>query len=188
MQVCDGELCDNDEVMIVVNPVDAALLPFAEEFDNGSMAPNFTTASSKDGRIQVTADSNLTMDSTTRGGYSLNELTLLVNLESQPTALLEFYHKEFGDEDHVLPATFTDSTNGDGVAISVDGQNWCTIQGLTSADGIIGNYQLFTVDLIAAATACGYAPTARTLIRFQQYDNYPIATDGFGFDGISVVP
>jgi hypothetical protein len=188
LQICDGELCDNDEVMVIVNPIDAALLPFVEDFDGGVMSANFTTASSKDGRIQVTADNDLTMDSVTRGGYSLNELTLMVNLEAQPTAVLDFYHKEFGDEDHALPATFTGSAYGDGVAISVDCDNWCTIQGLTSADGIIGNYQLFSVDLIAAATACGYTPTARTLIRFQQYDNYPIATDGFGFDAISISP
>jgi hypothetical protein len=42
------------------------------------------------------------------------------------------------------------------------------------------------VDLIAASSACGYTLTARTLIRFQQYDDYPIATDGFAFDDISI--
>jgi hypothetical protein len=193
LQVCDGELCDTDEVMIVVNPVDAAAIPFVEGFEGGAPSASFTTASSQDGRILVTAANgpyqggyHLTMDSQTRGGYSLNELTLIVDLDAKAGAVLEFAHKEIGDEDHALPATFAGSANGDGVAISVDGENWCTIQGLTSRDGIIGNYKLFGVDLIAASSACGYTLTARTLIRFQQYDDYPIATDGFAFDEISI--
>src|SRR5262249_53825600 len=44
----------------------------------------------------------------------------------------------------------------------------------------------FTLDLDALAAANGLALTSTFIVEFQQYDDYPIATDGFAFDDVSV--
>src|SRR5262249_5001914 len=44
----------------------------------------------------------------------------------------------------------------------------------------------FTIDVDALAAANGLSLTSTFVIQFQQYDDYPITTDGFAFDDISV--
>ncbi|MBI4496227.1 MAG: CAP domain-containing protein [Deltaproteobacteria bacterium] len=126
------------------------------------------------------------MDSSRSGAFSANELILTINLAGKSGVRLRFYHKEFGDEDHSLPNSFQGSTPGDGVAVSADGTTWYKVKGLTSADGIGSAWKLFEVNLDAAAAAAGIAYNETFKIKFQQYDNYPIPTDGFAFDEIAV--
>ena len=42
------------------------------------------------------------------------------------------------------------------------------------------------LDVDALAASAGLSLTANFVVKFQQYDNYAIATDGFAFDDISV--
>jgi hypothetical protein len=175
-----------------------ALLPFEENFDSGSMSEFFETSSSNTGRIQITdlnsplggSGYHLTMDSSVNGTYSRNELILyaeLAGVQAPYHAILEFFHKEFMDEDNSMPASFSGSSDSDGVAISVDdGQTWYKVQGLISTDGISGQYQNYQVDLTQAAGDLGISLASPTLIKFQQYDNYGITTDGFAFDQIEL--
>ena len=125
------------------------------------------------------------MDSAS-GVYSLNELILNINLAGQSGVVLTFYHKDIVDEDHYLPSAFTHSANGDGVVISADGVAWYKVQGLTSAEGATGTWKKFEVDLDAMAAAAGISYTQSFQIKFQQYDNGPVPTDGFAFDDISI--
>ena len=46
--------------------------------------------------------------------------------------------------------------------------------------------QTFVVDLSSAASQNGISLESPTLIKFQQYDNYSISTDGFAFDDIKL--
>jgi hypothetical protein len=85
-----------------------------------------------------------------------------------------------------MPDSFTGSHNSDGVAISADGTTWYKVQGLTSVDGTSSGWQRFELDLDAAVSAAGISYTNGFKIKFQQYDNWPIADDGFAFDDIEV--
>jgi uncharacterized protein YkwD len=176
-----------------VAPASSALFPFFEDFETGSLSRFWQTNSTGAGRISVTYSGSphagsyhLTMDSSRRGTYSLNELILTIDLAGRSDVRLVFYHKEFRDEDHILPDSFSGSRNGDGVAISADGVNWYTVQGLTSREGVGSGWKRFEVDLDAAAAAAGITYNSAFRIKFQQYDNYPLGTDGFAFDDISV--
>jgi len=196
VEVCDGQDCASDAVLVTVDPVPGAALPFSEDFNSGAMSDFFDASSTGTGRILVTSANaprggsgyHLTMDSSTDGTSSLNELSLRVNLQnvSGDDVWLEFWHKEFYDEDNVMPDAFSGSSLSDGVAVSVDGTNWHKLQGLVTADGISSAYTRFRVNLTQAAAAKGIVLSSPTWIKFQQYDNYQIATDGFAFDDIRV--
>jgi uncharacterized protein YkwD len=172
--------------------VSAAAAPFYEDFEGGLLGAYWTATSSGGGRIQVTSANgpmgryHLTMDSASSGSYGLNELVLTIDLTGQSGIVLSFYHKEFRDEDHAMPSSFLNSCNGDGVAVSADGRTWYRVQGLTGADGIGSDWRRYQVDLDAATAAAGIAYNSTFKIKFQQYDNYPIGTDGFAFDEIEV--
>jgi len=172
---------------------ETAALPFFEDFESGSLASYWETNSTGAGRIEVTTaggpyagSHHLIMDSSRRGTYSLNELVLTIDLAGMSGVRLSFYHKEFRDENHSMASVFTGSRGGDGVAISADGTTWYKVQGLTSADGISSGWQQFEIDLDAAAAAAGIHYTSDFRIKFQQFDNYPMTTDGFAFDDIRV--
>jgi hypothetical protein len=132
------------------------------------------------------------MDSYTWMSFSLNELVLNVNLDGQSGVTLSFEHKEFNDNNHVMPASFTGSNNSDGVAISADGSTWYKVQGLTAVDGISSNWQVYEVDLDAAIAAADISYNSAFKIKFQQYGQNPIVSstfrfsDGFAFDNIQL--
>ncbi len=181
---------------IEVRPGDVASFPFFDGFERGFLASYWATSSSNEGRILVTDSDfpntgtyHITMDdSVDASSNSLNELVLTIDLSNQNDVELSFFHKEFGDENHIMSTSFTGSENTDGVAISEDGTTWHKVQGLTSVDGITSGYQKFTVDLDAAASTAGISFNSSFQIKFQQYDNYGINTDGFAFDDIELKP
>ena len=172
---------------------------FSEDLETGELASYWTTNSTGAGRIRVTkahgpcgGSYHLTMDSARWRTPSLNELVLTLDLAGQSGLMLAFSHKEFNDEDHVMPDTFTGSHNSDGVAISADGDTWYRVQGLTSADVISSDCQGYEVDLDAAIASAGIAYTSSFKIKLQQYGKDPIVSttfpfsDGFAFDDIEV--
>jgi uncharacterized protein YkwD len=171
-----------------------ATVPFVEDFESGTLASCWETASIGKGRIEVTTIGGantgsyfLTMDSAIRGAYALNELILTIDIAGQSGVMLSFHHKEFRDENHVIPNYFNGSRVGDGVAVSTDGETWHRVQGLTSVDGITSGWKKFEVDLDTAIAAAGISSYNSVFkIKFQQYDNYPISIDGFAFDDIEV--
>ena len=181
-----------DRVAVVSNLLRIQIVEVAEDFETGSLSSNWTTSSSDaDGRILVTdsfaADGStysLFMDQTTTGTFNLNEAIWTVDLTGLIAANLNFSHAEWGDETHALPASFTGSSDGDGVAISADGTNWFTV--LTNTDTGLGVWNSVTIDLAAAANAAGISLGANFQIKFQQYDNWIFSSDGRGYDQISV--
>lgn len=160
----------------------------SEDFESGSLGPQWTTYSSDArGRIQVTGaygtDSGsyaLLMDRDPSGSNTLNEATWTVDLSGQTQATLQFAHININDENHGLPSDFTGHYSGDGVAISDDGVNWHTILNASFTSG----WQTVKIDLAAEAAAAGMTLGADFQIKFQQYDNFPLTTDGRGYDNI----
>ena len=170
-----------------------ASFPFTETFESGVFSNCWTTYTGTRGRIQITTNylphagsRHVTLDGNGSFTYGLNEIVLNIDLAGEQGVVLSFWQKEFSDEDQPLPALFTNHYNGDGVAISINGTNWYTAQGLTSADGISNTYRQFEVPLDGLLTSNGLAYSSQFKIKFQQYGYGPIAVDGFAFDDINL--
>jgi hypothetical protein len=178
-----------DAIFRTVTP---APVNFTDNFEDGDLPLAYETNSNGAGRIQVTTQNNpigtrhVTLDSIVGTNLnSLNELILHVNTTGFNNIQLSFDQKEFEDEDDPMPATFTGSVNADGVALSVDGTNWYRLISLTGTNST-NTYQTRTFDLSTFATSNNLTLGSDVRIKFQQYDNFPITTDGFAFDNISV--
>jgi hypothetical protein len=170
-----------------------AALDFSDGFESGALSGAYETRASGSGRILVTGNhgpfsgsKHLTLDSSIQSGGGLNEVTLHLNASGAGEKILSFREREFDDDDNPMPASFIDSSNSDGVALSVDGTNWFRIVSLTGANST-NTYTLRTFDLSAVAAANGITLSADTRIRFQQYGAFPIPSDGFAFDDLSVI-
>lgn len=169
-----------------------AQLNFFDDFENGDLPIAFETRTFGAGQIQVTNQNgpigtrHVTLDSsvglTTK---SLNELILHVDTTDKSNVLLSFDQKEFNDEDDLMPETFSGSVGADGVALSVNGIDWYRIVDLTGANST-NTYQNKTVDLSQFAASKGISLGNNVRIKFQQFNNATIPSDGFAFDNISV--
>ncbi len=205
-QVDDGELSSN-VATVTVTVIDAADFPFEDTFEAGPpLSAHWSTRSTGTGRIVVNDNYDpdgayhVTMDSSYAGSYSANELTLAVDLEGASFVRLEYDWKDFGEEADPLPDSWTGSTQGDGVAISADGITWHRIADLFDPDGQRGDagddeaaplrsgfYQTVIIDLDRAASEAGMAYSNTFRIRFQQYDNQPIDSDGIAIDNVKLI-
>lgn len=171
--------------------VPRATLPFSETFESATLGNYWSSASTNTGRIQIATTNtpyagsyHLTMDSSTNGTYSLNELVLTVDLAKATDATLTFYTKEFSDETHTLSTSFTGSALGDGVSLSVDGNTWYRVVDLAGL--VTSSWAQQSVNLSDIAEANNLTLTSTTQIKFQQYDDYAITTDGIAFDNIAI--
>ena len=166
---------------------------FTENFDSGNFGPNWTSSSSNEfGRIEINGDNGtaagaaaLLMDSNNSGNFVNNEAIWTVDLSGQAQASLGFFHTEFSDEADLLPNTFTGSVDGDGVSISDDGVTWHTILNAPSTSSGDWEYELF--DLASLASQFGLTLGANFQVKFQQYDNFELPTDGRGYDEIEIL-
>ena len=195
----------------IFGPVVAASLPFAENFEDGDLSIAFETKTTGAGRIQVTTENgpidkrHVTLDSSRvplEDNFpesdditfdSLNELILHVDTTNFNEVQLSFAHKEFDDRDDPMPATFLDSVNADGVALSVDGTNWFRLFDLTGSNST-NTYQNKSINLSRFAADNGLILGSDVQIKFQQFGN-GFATPGedrgeqragFAFDNILV--
>jgi hypothetical protein len=116
--------------------------------------------------------------------YSLNEAILHVNLTGKTGVTLMLDHWSLSDESNALPGSFVGHYKGDGIALSVDGQNWVKVTDLT----VDFTNQSFSLDTILqqAKVAAGSSDISDVRIKFQQYDNYPALDDGREFDNIKI--
>ncbi len=169
-----------------------ATTPFFEGFESGVFSNYWIRYSDGNGRIRIISTdtphsgaNHAALDNGSWEPESLNELILAVNLAGLSNVTLRFWHKEFGDEDHVMASTFTGHNKSDGVAISSDGATWYRLVDLTG-DAISNAYKEFVIDLDAAVQSNGIAFSEGFQIKFQQYDDYYMTSDGFTFDDISL--
>lgn len=176
-----------------VQPFTATI--FSDTFESGTLDPtHWTTSGTNTWRTQVTNQNgphagnyHLTMDSYVDDSYSRNEATLTVNLNGEQGLVLTFWAKIFNDEPDGPPASpFTGGANFDGVAISADGNNWYEVQPLRSPT-VSNTWAKFSVDLDAAIAAHGLNYNSSFKVRFNQYDNYGITTDGIAIDDVAIV-
>ena len=182
-------------VRLAIEPVHVAL--FSENFENATLdAARWTVTGTSTLRTQVTTayaphggTRHLTMDSTANGTYARNEATLTLDLSGQTGVRLSFWAKGFLEEANGPPASpFVGGADFDGVAISADGTNWYEVQPLrsTGSPALTDAWTQFVVYLDPVLAARGLALNSTFKIRFNQYDNFAIATDGIAIDDIKV--
>lgn len=163
---------------------DYATLPYTTGFELGSLDQYWTSSSTGQGRVQVTSSNSpyaggyhLTMDNATSGSYSTNEAWLRLDLSGETQVDFSCRWKEFGDETHTQ----------DGIYFSDDdGASFTKVHNLNGGSTTNNSWQLVSLDLDALASSNGLSLSGTFVVKLQQYDNYPIATDGFAFDAISV--
>ncbi len=152
---------------------------YYDGFESGGFGPEWATATTGTGRIQVTTANDpigvyhVTMDSSTSGTDSTCSMTLTIDLSSQTNCYLDFMFKAFSDE----------SNTEDAIYISEDGVAFYKVLGLSGGSV----YEQKFVDLDEAAAGAGISFNSSFRIRFSWADNYPIPTDGFAFDEINIL-
>jgi PKD repeat protein len=180
---CGSDGATRTGYITVTQPtVGYATLPYYTGFESGSFDQYwFTQSDNSEGRIQITTANgprgtyHLTMDDNTDGSlYAQNEAWLRLDLSGQSQVELTFWWKEFSDENQTQ----------DGVFISDnDGSTFTKVYDLYNGTS---TYAQVTLDIDQLAAANGLSLSNTFVIKFQQYDNYGIPTDGMAFDDIDV--
>ena len=158
-------------------------LPYTTSF--GSTFDSFwTTAVTANGRVRLlttntprTGTYHMVMDDAVSGGFSQTEARLGLNLAGQTNVALSFWWKDFGDETHTQDGVYF-SNNG--------GASYVKVYNLNGGSFSDNTWRLQSLDLDALAATAGLSLTSTFVVKFQQYDDYPVATDGFAIDDISV--
>jgi hypothetical protein len=189
-QVTDGTLTSNVSTA-TVHVLSPAPFPYTQDFETGALDVHWFSESTGAGQINVTGafepigNFHVTLDSGSTT-LSLNELTLAIDLDGASGVLLYYDWKDFNEETNALPPSWTGSLEGDGVAISEDGETWHLIADFTDP-ARAEFYQTVLIDLDAAAAAAGIGYNKTFRLRFQQYDNNSIDVDGIALDNIRVL-
>ncbi len=166
-------------------PSGYASLPYSTGFESGSLDANWATVLGTEGRIEVTTANgpfagsrHLTLDDSVNGGaFSQNEAWMRLDLSGESQVNLAFRWKEFGDETH----------SQDGIYLSDNaGLSFTKVHNLNGGSTANNSWQLVNLDLDALASSAGLSLTSTFVVKFQQFDNYAIGTDGFAFDAITV--
>lgn len=146
---------------------------FEDDFESGNLGSGWTTYTTGNGRVEVASgysyggSYSLLLDCHTNGTYSYAAAIATVNLGASSNSSLEFYWREFGDEDHSDDGVFV-STNG--------GSSWTKV---LSFNGGPSTFKAETIDLSAY-------DGQSIQIKFQYYDNYQIASDGYSIDNVKI--
>ena len=118
------------------------------------------------------------------GDSHLNEFILTVDLESYDDVDLSFNRTYRLGQFLDLPPSFTGSVNGDGIALSSDGETWHTLTNNSHLPWT--QYLLEEFDLTQEVQMRGVSLTSQFKIKFQQYGRYhqqilmdDIALNGF---------
>jgi len=120
------------------------------------------------------------MDVTSDRNYNLNELILLYpNTSGYSSLSLSFATIEYNDEQEIMSSSFTGHENSDGIAVSNDGTNWYKLWQYPSDVSSWTEYGPLDIGSVISVSGDVY-------IKFQQYDNYVIDSDGILWDDIEI--
>lgn len=160
-----------------------ATLPYTTSFA-ATFDAYWTTAVTANGRVRLlttntphTGTYHMVMDDAVSGGLSQTEAHLHLNLSGQTQVALSFWWKDFGDETHTQDGVYF-SNNG--------GASFVKVYNLNGGSFSDNTWRLQSLDLDALAASAGLSLTSTFVVKIQQYDDYPVATDGFAIDDVSV--
>ncbi|MFN9977707.1 MAG: alpha-amylase family glycosyl hydrolase, partial [Phycisphaerae bacterium] len=115
----------------------------------------------------------MAFDSSVSGTYATSQFTLTLNCVNHDELLLTYKIRNVGDE----------TQSQDGVYISNNGTTWTKVNGFPA---IGSTFSTYTVHLSQCAMAAGYTPGSAFKVRWLQYDNSPLSSDGIAIDDVSV--
>ena len=158
-----------------------ASIPYSTGFESG-LDENWTMYEShRHGRCVRSSDHSphsgsyhITMDVIENNNYNTNEAWMHLDLSGESDVELEFWWKETSDETHTT----------DGVYISDDGGDSFTK--IYNLSGGSSTYSKVTIDLSDEISDASLSHSSTFVVKFQQYDNYSMPTDGIAIDDILV--
>ena len=168
-----------------------ATLPFFEGFETAALRTCWRLTGTGEHRMRVMSENSpatgaghLVMDATT--GYARNELTLTLNLSEAHNVIVRYKAREFGDEPHGPPPSmpFYGGADSDGVAVSEDGVAWYEVQDMRT---LTSSYTSKAINLDWVIGQYGLHYSDHFMVRFTQYDNGSVTSDGIALDDIEVV-
>ncbi len=155
-------------------------LPYYTGFENGFDEYWSKESTSHRGRIIITGskvphngDKHMTMDVVT-SGYCVNNALLHLDLSSENNVQLNFWYKDIGDENHFEDGIWF-SDNG--------GANFTKVHSLQDTGTF---WQQVNLNVDAVAIAYNLNLNNSFVIKFTQYDNYEMDSDGMAFDDINI--
>ena len=165
-----------------VNPsAAAASFPYYDGFESGALGAEWTEYTTQDGRVRVSSAypysgtySLLLDDSVNDTTYSYAAAILTIDLSGQSDVELDFWWREFDDEIQAEEGVFISDN---------DGTDWYKVYAFT---GDTTSWHNILVDIDAQAAANGLTLNDHFQIKFQFYDNYSIASDGYAIDDVRV--
>jgi len=156
-----------DNVSIYQGPPPIGQFPFFDGFDDRIIYSWWTTS----GEVYAGGPPHSGEFSVGFGSGTLRDsMELTVDLAGQSNVWLNFYCINGSDDnDAVMPDSFVNSVQADGVAVSVDGVNWYKVAGLTTTEGSPADTQwhFFNVSLDDVFSAHGLSFSSAVKIRFQ---------------------
>ena len=162
-----------------------AEFPYFTGFETGNFENVWARSSSNSfGRVLVTNNNtprtgsyHMTMDVNTDGNFAANYADLFIDLAGQTNVVLDFYFKDFGDEDQ----------NVDGIYLSDDGgTNFIYVHEIAPGDYTNATWNHIILNIDELASTYGLTLNSTFVIRIHQYDNYGINNDGFAIDDLEV--
>lgn len=173
-----------DEVTVrATPPAQPATPPFYDGFETGALGASWVADTTRNGRVRVsdlypyTGSYSLLLDGSADQANSLAMATLALDLSTQDQVELDFWWREFNDEDDPEDGVFLSDDGGASwhLALSFNGSHDET-------------WHQATIDLDDAAAAAGLSLNDRFQIRFQFYDDAQIDSDGYGIDEVRIRP
>ena len=156
---------------------------FADGFESGALGPSWRVYTTTQGRVRIDSayayagSYSVLLDASLHnnaGAYSFAATILEQDLAGLDQVVLDFAWESFSDESHP----------GDGVFISDDlGATWFPVFSFNMGPA---SFQDQGIDVSAAAAANGLTLNDHFWIKFQYYDDYPIAADGYAIDEVMV--
>lgn len=152
---------------------------FTDGFESGTFGPSWARSGTSTWRVQTsttykaTGTRGCTFDSSQSSTYQTSRLTLTLNAANHGQLSLSYKVRNVGDETHTT----------DGVYISGNGTTWTKVD---SYPAISGSFSTRIVNLSSAAAAAGITPGATFKVRWQEYDNSPLSSDGVAIDDVTV--
>lgn len=152
---------------------------FSDGFETGSFSTSWATTGTSTWRVQTSTTykasgtRGCTFDSSVSNTYATSQLTLTLNASNHGQLNLSYKIRNVGDETHTQ----------DGLYISNNGTTWTKVSGFPA---ISTTFSTVNVNLSSAATAAGFSPGSAFKVRWQQYDNSPLSSDGVAIDDVVV--
>lgn len=154
---------------------------FSDNFEATTWKPEWVRSGTSTWRINLSTTykyagtRGVAMDSSKSSTYATNRLDLKLGLSGHNNVSMTFRFRNVGDESHSTDGLYYSND---------DGATWSKLTWTVPA--ISSSWSLQTINLSSQATTLGKPLNGRVRVRWQQYDNSPLSSDGVAIDDVTV--